>query len=234
MFFFPIPTPVFDQITLPSDITIDDSATNSYSVSVPGSGEAHANRRLFALIHWVEGTTERTISSVTIGGVSATVRQEGHNGGSTGLGCAIASAIVPTGSVTNATVAITFSGTASGVGISLIRAVGLTQTSVFDFGTAESTSTAVTISDTVNIPPSGLLIAVYTGSTNTEAVAVTWTGATELYDKAGPAHATASPDQVRCSAAALYYLNGEVGRTVQAAITSTPDAGNDMVIESWT
>ena len=88
-------------------------------------GNARADRRIAAVIHWSEAGTHFTLNSATIGGEAATIHvQRGHTGGSTGLGVAIVSAVVPTG--TSGAVECTFSGAAADVSCGVYRMTGLT------------------------------------------------------------------------------------------------------------
>lgn len=60
-------------------------------------------RRIIVAVHWQSfGASPQSITSITIGGVAGTIHgQDSHSGGSTGLGVAICSAIVPTGNTGN-------------------------------------------------------------------------------------------------------------------------------------
>lgn len=187
-------------------------------------GDAAADRRVFLAVHWVEGSTHRTISSATIGGVSATIHiQEGHSGGVTGFGVAIISAIVPTG--TTATVVVNFSGNKTDTTIGGIRVTGLSNSSPHATAVDENEGTASSLAVSINVPEDGLLIGAYSSSTNATLRAVTWGGVTEEYDQ--------SSGGIRVSMGWDYELSEETGRSVSASISSIGDSGNALVVVSW-
>lgn len=205
----------------------DTTDASTYNFTIDGH-EPQADRRIFLAIHYIEGSSHRTIPSVTINGVSASVRQIGHNGGATGLGAAIAHAVVPTtdGSMT---ATVNFSGSATTCVVCPVVTYGFAS-SATDFATDESSSgSALSLSVGVDIPEGGFVLAVYTGSTNADGNAVTWTGATEQYDFDTGAGNNAG----RASMAFSSDMSLETNRTIQAAISVALDAGNDMVVESW-
>src|SRR5690349_20118800 len=96
-----------ESVTIDATPELQDGSASSYTFSID-AGAARSSRRIFLAIHWSDGGTHRTLSSSTINGVTANRFQEGHSGGATGFGCAIASALVPTGSG-NVDVGLTFS-----------------------------------------------------------------------------------------------------------------------------
>lgn len=208
------------------DEQTDSANQSSYTFSIDGH-KAQDNRRIFIPVHYIEGSSHRTISSVTINGVSASIRQRGHNGGSTGLGAGIAHASVPSGDGT-ITVQVSFSG---GVELCVIAAVvtyGFAS-SATDFGTDQTDAPADDVAVNVDVPAGGFVIAVYTGSTNAEDQPVTWTGATEQYDfDTGD-----SGNAGRASMAFQSGLSMETNREIRAAIDTEGNDGNDLVVESW-
>lgn len=210
------------------------SDTSGFSVDFTSYniGPASPDRRVFVVIHWCEGTIHRTISSVTIGGVSATVHiQEGHSGGSTGFGVGIASAIVPAG--TSATISVTMSGSlalhTTLISISAITTIGLQLSSPFDTASDTTAVTSNNLSDTINVPAGGLVIAGFTSSTNAAIDAVTWSGVTEEYDVSQ----TTGSLNIRQSMAWSSGLSAETGRTISASPGSEANSGNAFVAVSW-
>jgi hypothetical protein len=196
---------------------------SSVTFTAYGLGAAHTARRIFIGIHWRETTVHRTVSSVTIGGVSATIHeQEGHTGGATGFGAAIASAIVPSG--TSGDVVVNFSGSQSECNISGIRAVGLFNSSPTEALTDTTSGTSNNLSVAIDIPASGFCMAVFTSSTNAAGDAVTWAGVTEEYD---------TNSGVRESMAWSAGMAAETNRTVSATVGTQADSGNGMVVVSW-
>lgn len=224
---------------LPGGISITWETSPSYE-NFPGPysfasvdfGDARADRRIFVAVHWWEGFPHETVSSATIGGVAATIHiQDGHSGGSTGFGCAIISAVVPTG--TSGTIVITTSDNSNigTVGINTFVTYGLASSSPFDTAFAEASGTATDLTDTINVPGGGFVLAVFTSSTNATSKTVTWTGVNEIYDESTPVFNFAS---VRCSAGISTGLAAETGRTITADVSSnTADAGDAFVAISW-
>lgn len=199
---------------------------NSRTFSIDGS-IAQADRRIFIPIQWTTGVTHRTISSVTINGVSATVRQASHHGGASGLGAAIASAVVPTDNDAM-DVVVNFTGGVFDVTIDSIITYGLAS-SVSDFATDENQGTATDLTGTVDVPANGFILASYAGSRNAAGAAVAWLNIdTEIYDvNSGGAEAG------RASAAVTTSETEQLGLTITADITNQADAGNDLVVEVW-
>lgn len=185
-------------------------------------GAAQADRRIVAVIHWSEGGTHRSLSSATIGGVSATIHvQRGHSGGSTGLGCAIISAIVPTG--TTGAVSCSYSGSGvADVSCGIYRLTGLVSGTPTDTDSAESQGTTSDISVTITVAAEGIVIAGFTGSTLATST-VTWTGVTEQYD---------GEDNIHRSGGFASGISAG-NRVITADITPQADSGNDLVAASW-
>jgi len=204
-----------------------EDATNAttYTPAAFAIGDAAADRRIFAIIHWAEGGTHRTLSTVTLGGVSVTIHaQAGHSGGSTGLGVAIVSALIPSG--TTATRSFTFSAGVTGYSFAAISTLGMNRSTPFDTDTAENQVTTADLTSNTNVDVGGLIIAAMTGSTNAVNDTVIWTGATEQYDLASAAG-------VHASMAFQSDLAAETGRTILADITPRTNSGNDLAVVSW-
>jgi hypothetical protein len=158
-------------------ITAMDTATpdqSSYTFSsqsfgaAPGSGET----RYIAVAFGGASTANRTISSVTIGGVTATqvVKRDGIT---TAVGIFIAA--VPTG--TTGTVEIVFSSTMVGCGILVARIIN--PANHLGFATASAAHSSGVVNLSLNIPVGGAAMAVTqarNGSTTT------WSGLTEQID----------------------------------------------------
>lgn len=184
-------------------------------------GAALSTRRVVVAVHWGEGTIHRSLSSATIGGVAATIHvQRGHTGGVTGLGSAIISAAVPTGAT--GTVDLTFAGAITDCSIGVYRLTGM-NSSPTDTGSDQTTVTTGTLSVTVTVPTAGIVIAAYTGSTNTVGTGVTFGNATERYDAA---------NTVRVGGA---FTSGLLagGRTITGSQGAIANSGNDMCVVTW-
>lgn len=134
-------------------------------------GAADAARRIFITAHWLSaGASPSVISSASIGGVPTTIHvQDGHSGGSTGLGVAILSAVVPTGT----TGSVVLNGVAS-PRFGVFRAVGL-PASPTDTDSANGVNTT-SASVSVSVPANGILLAAGTGSSETSTCTVTSPG----------------------------------------------------------
>lgn len=180
-----------------------------------GLGAANAARRIFITAHWLSGGSATTISSATIGGVSATIHvQDGHSGGSTGLGVAILSAIVPTGT----TGSVVLNGVASPK-FGVFRAVGLpgSPTATDSDNGVNTTGASVSIS----VPANGILLAAGTGSSETDSCTVSSPGAL--------AYSTAAPNG-KCE-----YGSGLSSQTAVCSVAVTPSSNVGCVIAalSW-
>ena len=147
------------------------SSTNqaTYTFSDVPFGSPAATRTIIVAVAGRAGATNRSISSVTVGGVTATEITQSSNGGSiTG----IYRADVPAGA--SGSVVVTFSGTMVRAGIAAYRMeAGAAGAHAF---TALNTSTA----GTIDVPAGGAALAV--AFTNTVA-RVTWSGLTEDTDE---------------------------------------------------
>ncbi len=145
--------------------------------SVP-IGTAAADRKVFMLIHWLGvGATAALLSSLTIGGVSATIHlQDADTNGLSFWGCAIVSAAVPTG--TTAAVVGTV-----GANISILEAGSFRATGVM-FPTARDTfSTVVSApssSQSIDVDQDGFVIS--GGTFRSGAVTHVFTGITRRYE----------------------------------------------------
>lgn len=164
----------------PKVLTFQTSAVNSanlttYTFSAQAIGTAAADRYVIVGISY--GNNSATVSSVTIGGVSATsiVVAAGTAGGWGTIGAAIFIANVPTG--TTADVVVTLSAGQNRCGIGVWSATGMSGTTA----SATNSSSASPGSASITIPTGGFGIAVASIAENS-APLVSWTNATERYD----------------------------------------------------
>lgn len=154
---------------------VDTTDAASYSFTSQPIGTASASRRVVVALGWASGSAV-TLSSVTIGGVSATI--DADTGNATGnRRVYFASAVVPTG--TTATVAVTLSGTVVRIGMGLWTLTGGSptgQTAVV-INAPSGTLTVTTVSGDV-------VLAAGFSSHTTNSITTTWSGAgvTERYD----------------------------------------------------
>lgn len=153
----------------------DATDAASYSFTSQPIGAASASRRVVVAIGFAAAAAV-TLSSVTIGGVSATI--DGDSGNANGnRRVYFVSAVVPTG--TTATVAITLSGTVARIGIGVWTLSGGSptgQTAVL-LNAGSGTLTVTTAVDDV-------VLAAGFSSHTSNSVTTTWsgTGVTERYD----------------------------------------------------
>jgi hypothetical protein len=151
---------------------VNDNFTNDpYTFSAVDIGAAASDRIVVVGIVWAYYTS-RDLSSVTIGGVSATIV-----GGST-TGCAIAYAAVPTG--TTANIVLDWPYSVDLVGIAVWRLVGAESAPTANGSKADGWTTTSTLSSAITIPADGVGMVV--GYCEAD-IAITWTGATaDSYD----------------------------------------------------
>ena len=150
--------------------TTDTTNTNAYTFSGASIGAASGDRRVIVLVLG-EGSTVTTLSSASIGGVSADIVVQGSNGQCT---AAIIIAAVPTG--TTGDIVCTFSNTKAHCNIGVYRTIGLPANTATDTGA----STADPATDTLTTTVGGFALALAGSTTPTS---LTWTNITEDYDE---------------------------------------------------
>ena len=186
-----------------TDSETSTTNTDAYSFATQAIGAADAAR--YVVVVATSRGANATISSATIGGVSASVVAEIT---STQLNCAIIIAAVPTG--TTATIAITWSASQSNCDISVYRLVGLASATAFDTDTDTSSATA---SLSIDCEAGGCVIA---GSafSNPSNDTQTWSGITEDTDLY--VNDTLTTDHNH-SAASQVFLTAQTGLSVTCA-----------------
>lgn len=159
--------------------TIEDTNQVTHTFSSQGFGVAQTTREIYVLISY-GGSAARTISSATIGGVSATIRtQDVLSDGSQAVGSAIISAAVPTG--TTGTIAITFSTFGIyAVAIGIVRVINKTTNVASNTTSASDASPPASLTSSPVVNSNGAVLASWTCSD--EPFGVTWTNLTEQYD----------------------------------------------------
>lgn len=169
------PLPVFSPLRV---ATVSLATNNSdaadlttYTFNTQAFGDEAPDRYLIIGI-FNRSAAARTLSSVTLGGVSASaVTGPALTNGTGRVEMWIAK--VPTG--TTGTVTYTYNAGALRTGFGLWRATGIGSTTPFDTGTSNTEPG----SDTLNIPARGFGIGFSMGESGTSA---TWTGLTEFFD----------------------------------------------------
>jgi hypothetical protein len=125
------------------------ATAGAYSFTGLSFGAASAGRYMVACIGWTDFTIGNALSSVTIGGVSATILgQSGVN-----LQMSICIAFVPTG--TTGTVVANFTGSAARCNVHVYSLDGPSTAGAYFFGT----STANSPTATLNVPANSAVIA---------------------------------------------------------------------------
>lgn len=204
------------------------AAAQNHTFNTTAIGAADPTRRVIFAVHTVNSVAFRTISSFTVDGVAITpahitLDSSGFNGGHV----AIFSVLKPTG--TTADLQINTNGTNAHMTVQVFRAINETVATPHDTLT-DNSMTGNTLSDTINVPGSGWVLAVanHFGAT-TAPTGVNWTaGVTEVSDDVvGTAVA-------RASAAIQVGLPSETGRTVTSVnVGSTIGQLGAMTGMSW-
>jgi hypothetical protein len=200
--------------------SVDTANAAAYTFSSLSFGAADSNRVLIVSIG-ARRATDTSISSVTIGGVTATAIVTAENTGSGSDFAAIFAANVPTG--TTGDVVVTFAD-------ACIRCViGLHSTT--DTGgsvTAHDTSTDLTTtpSTTIDVEEGGAVVACSWASLSAGSAAVSWTGVTEDYDT--------QPETASNGVSGGHddELASETGRTITASQSGTV-ARAALAVASW-
>jgi hypothetical protein len=144
-------------------------ASSTHTLTDLAIGANSASRRV--IIGFFGANSTRTVSGVTIGGVTARIVAQATGGNSTGC---IAIAHVPTG--TTATVVITWSGSQPDIGYGWWTATGLESDVEHHFGSNTAAGTGIA----VNTLPGGFVVGM--AGNNSSSSAYAWTNASERYD----------------------------------------------------
>lgn len=196
---------------VPFASTFKQSALNSnnqttYTFVDQPIGEASATRRV---VVGISGSSSKTVSSVTIGGVAATIDATHVLSGTARL--AIASAVVPLGTV--ATVVVTFNGTSSacGLGVWTLNNAGA-PTGQVATGSGDPTNLTITTL------PGDVVIAI-AHTYNSVSATFDWTNATARFDidTDNTTETTAGADALAVSTSVAISLNASLATTVGLA-----------------
>lgn len=148
------------------------SGSNPYTFSGVSIGDAAGDRLVVVAIGWgTSGTV--TVSSATIGGVSASIAAQTTG---TNVGIALIYAVVPSG--TTADIVVTMSTSGSRLYYGVWRVTGQLSTTPYDTD-APAGGGSASRSVTIDIPAGGFVFAASQGS---DPGGVTWTNATERWD----------------------------------------------------
>lgn len=203
--------------------TIDTTSNTTYTFAGESLGVAASSREVFVAVSWKGGAALRTLSSATIGGISATIHiQDGVSNGSTlSVGAAMISAAVPTGAT--GSIVCTFSGSGNTMcGIGKFRV--LNRTSIV--ATAHNSSTfggsPATSSVNIDVGANGALMAAYLES---DSGTVTWGNITKQYE------ADFSPTG-HYSGAMSSGLSSQIGRNITTTQNTSGGSGLAIAIVS--
>ena len=193
----------------------DEDAHSTYSFTSVSFGTAASDRIVVVAIHWSAVTTTGSISSVTIGGITATeIATATHSVSGATVQCALYAAAVPTGATGD--VVVTLNETMDRCSIAAYRMVGASGVTPAD----TLTSTASPPSGGIDCPAGGAMIG---GAAFYEASAIAWTGITEDLDQ---------DDVIRFGSANLEFAATQTNLTITATPTGTPDY-RAMAVASW-
>lgn len=184
----------------------DASDLSTYTFSSTNFGTASSGRYLICVVsgRTQDGTSSGDlITSVTIGGVSATISVQAHNSGNA-QGIAIAH--VPTG--TSGDVVVVFNETMTNADIAMYATTGVSSVTATD----TATSTADPLSDTLNINAGG--IAVGGAKSDSGSATATWLNLTETYDEGD-----ANTNDI--SGAADAFASQQTGLSIQCTWSSS-------------
>ena len=204
------------------------SPLTTYTFSSQALGAAHTNRKIVVTIESSDNNASRTISSVTVGGISAGVVSDGTTSAVVNSGSGdsrIAAqwiAAVPTG--TTGDIVVVFSGEMDQCAISVFRMINAA-TTAFHVNTDNSVSSDI-LSATLNIPGFGAAIgsALIRGTAAQQTV--TWGGLTEVVD-------TDWGGNFSYSTASKSFATGQSALSVTVTSSHTIDAAGSLVVASF-
>lgn len=187
-------------------LTKDTADNSTYTFSAVNFGTASSDRKIIVAVsgRTLDGSSSgNVITSVTIGGVSATISVQAQNSGNT-QGIAIAA--VPTG--TSGDVVVVFSETMTNADIATYSTTGISSNVAFSTGT----STANPLTANIDVPAGGIAVALAKSDDGT--ATATWAGLTERYDESD-----ANGNDI--SGASLAFATVQTGLTVSCTWTGS-------------
>lgn len=207
----PLPSVVFQATTF------DPVGRTTYTFAGQNIGAASATRYVIAAVSLVSSAS-RTISSVTIGGVAATVIPNGQvTSQSFFYRTALYIAAVPTG--TTASIVVTASGACDGCALSGVWAIYDINSPTAVDSDGDTTLTSPFGVPSVNTSADGILVAAGMYFRNSGTAAFGWTNATERSDL------SSSFIGATLGNSAADAITSGAGVAVSATIAGTVDAG---------
>lgn len=195
------------------------SDLTTYTFSTQAISTAASNRKV-AVITYANAGTAATVSSMTIGGVSATQVIGVQSGNKTG---AIWIADVPTG--TTADVVVTWSAGRVRCAIIVFAIYGTFSSTAYDTG-SDITMVAGAMSDTMNCPAGGVILAGIGDLAGGSHTATAWTNLTERAD------ATHS-EGGSFSGASDAFASVQTGLAITATMTGGTEDAPILVLASF-
>lgn len=218
---FPLAVPQASDGSLALSYTDSFTSTTSGSSFTSGSediGNADASRRVIVAVVWSTSTSSpKTLSSATIGGLSATIHQQIAPNG---IRSALISRKVPSG--LTAVCSVTLSGSVSNCSMFFYRLVNESSSSPYDTA-SDITLSGSTLSANLSIPSNGVAIGVAIHKT-LPLTTFSWTNLTEDVDLVLQAN------YGRSSAHQNGLASGTL--TVTAVASNTPNDGG-LNLMSW-
>jgi len=217
MLVFPVISPSISSVSV-TYITNAVDATNgsSFSFTSTSFGPAAADRKIVIGVSSENGGSgERTISALTVGGVSATQLVRSYQAGNDCV-AELWIATVPTG--TSGTVAITWSGSVRACGIGVWAVNGASSTA-FDTASNSQTSSISAVAVTTSCEAGGVIIGMVGGGQANPVSSYSWSNANEDFDATVDAG-----DRATHSGASNAYAAAQSS----LAITVTPSVSGEL------
>jgi hypothetical protein len=201
--------------------TGSNSNLTTYTFSSENLGAADAGRYIIVGVTARNSTADRTLDSVTVGGVAATIVADIADGTSR---ASIAIAAVPTG--TTGDVVVTYSGQQLRCRIGLWRATGIDPTP----HDTETDGSDTVPSASLNVPAGGFAVAVAMENALTTA---TWVGLTEAWDAQNEITMTGAGDEFASAQTGLAIsctFAANTGNQAGAFASWGPAGGGDVTV----
>ena len=211
---------LYEQVEISqTDAAVITTDLTTYTFSGMELGAAHSNRKIVVHVVMSDGSAGTTISTLTIGGISAAVVSDGvTNASADGAGASTSlsaqwMAAVPTG--TTGDIVVTFSAESNNCAITVYRLINAA-TTAFHVATDITADGSNAVSASLNIPGFGVAIGSVRWQGNGATRTTTWDGLTENVDETIEATST-------YSSASKYFATGQSGLTITATASGTLD-----------
>jgi hypothetical protein len=200
--------------------TAHQSSGTNYTFSSQNLGTARGSaRKILVGISSANSAAARTVSSVTIAGVSATILVQAQGTSSTSCVCAFAIAEVPSG--TSGNIDVNFSGAMAQCEIFVYEAYDLLSLTPVATYTDDSAASGTRTFSSVNKPQSGFTVSVVGLRSTASDENISWSGLTEDAETYSADGAIA----MNYGAASQNHTTGSTGNTITATM-SNPTTNN--------